>query len=424
MTAAAEGYRVRLLEPGDAGTFATVARLEVDAYPVMRVEGAEGIARFAARLESIAGDPGVRVAVAEGDGAIAGAMLLYDFTMRVRERDAFAGGLGSVAVGLAHKRRGVARTMVRWYLEDFRARGAAFAVLHPFRPDFYRALGFGYGTPVRRYRFAPATLDARGARGTVRLLDPRDRDALIACDERVRARTNGLIAKAPARVDRLLAEPALRHAGVEEDGVLRGFVQTAVRLGADGTANANELLVRELAAESPAYEAALLGYLRSQQDQFARIVVESQDDALWLASADPRDGSDVLVAAPATHRVAELGLGVMYRVLDLERAFAHLGASAAPFALRVDSEDAFFPPTAAAPTFRFGPGGPPVRDDAARPDATLRAGIAELSSLLAGSLRLRDVLARRLAELEPLDALAHVARVLDAPSPPICTTRF
>ncbi len=76
---------------------------------------------------------------------------------------------------------------MRWYLDDYRERGAAFAILHPFRPDFYRALGFGYGTPTARYRFAPAALRAEGARGTARLLGEADLEAILDCTERVRA---------------------------------------------------------------------------------------------------------------------------------------------------------------------------------------------------------------------------------------------
>src|SRR5665213_2754783 len=91
-------------------------------------------------------------------GALVGAMRLYDFTMNVHGRDGLAGGVGAVAVSRAHKRQGIARAMIAWYLDTYRRRGAPFAILHPFRLDFYRALGFGYGTPVHRYRFVPATL--------------------------------------------------------------------------------------------------------------------------------------------------------------------------------------------------------------------------------------------------------------------------
>ena len=128
--------------------------------------------------------------------------------MNVHGRDALAGGVGAVAVARAHKRQGIARAMIAWYLDHVSRRGAPFAILHPFRLDFYRALGFGYGTPVHRYRFAPASLRADGARGTVRLLGPGRPRSLLACDERLRASTHGLIVRERWPNERLLGDAA------------------------------------------------------------------------------------------------------------------------------------------------------------------------------------------------------------------------
>jgi predicted acetyltransferase len=327
-------------------------------------------------------------------------------------------------VSLAHKRQGIARTLLAWYLDHYRARNAPFAILHPYRPDFYRAIGFGYGTPSHRFRFAPATLRDDGARGTIRMLDENDTDALIACYERVRTRTHGLIAKHRIPTERLLADAALRYVGVEDGGTLRAFMQTSATAGGERVRNADELTVRDLTYEDAASLAALLGYLRAQRDQFARVVVESQDDAFYLASADPRDGSDLAVTPPATHRVAETGLGVMYRILDVPAAFATLPAAAAPFTLRIDVADAFLPQTAGTWTFRFDAHAPPRGDESARPDATLSIGIADLSSVVLGSLRLRDVVAHRLATVEPAAKLAFVDAAFRSETPPFCMTRF
>jgi predicted N-acetyltransferase YhbS len=90
-------------------TFAALARLLADAYPIMRIAGAEELASYAARLQDEANLPLSRWAVAERDGELVGAMRLYDYTMNVRGRDAFAGGVGSVGVARAHKRQGRAR---------------------------------------------------------------------------------------------------------------------------------------------------------------------------------------------------------------------------------------------------------------------------------------------------------------------------
>ena len=405
--------------------FPRLARLLADAYPIMRLTTGDALATYAEQLRTSLNQPGTRWVVAERDGALLGAMRLYDYEMNVRGRDALTGGVGSVAVSARHKRQGIARAMIAWYLEDYRSRGAPFAVLHPFRPDFYRALGFGYGTPVHRYRFAPATLRDEGARGAIRFLDESDLDALHACSERVRRTTNGLIAKRRAATERALGDPALRYVAVEDGGALRAFMQTSVRVGSDDQRNRDELIVRDLAYEDDAHLAALLGHLRAQRDQFVRIVVESQDEAFYLAATDPRDGSDEAVSVPATHRVATMGLGVMYRILDLERAFEHLPATAATFTLRVTAEDALLPPAGGTRTFRFGPHGPPQPAGApAGADATLTIGTADLASIVMGSLGLRDAVRHRLATLEPREGLDQLDAALRADRPPVCTTRF
>jgi predicted acetyltransferase len=441
MTTAARALEIRALEPDgeDPAIFPALARLVADAYPIMRRTTDEGLADYADALRRTLGHPGTRLVVAERDGAVAGVMRLYDYQMSVRGRDALSGGVGGVAVGLAHKRQGIARALIGWYAEHYRARGAPFALLWPFKLDFYRALGFGYGTPFHRYRFAPAALRDDGARGTVRILGPGDAAALEACYERVRKTTNGLAARHRVATDRALGDAELRIVAVEDGGEIRAFMQTnAVTPSDTSLRNRDELVVRDMVFEDGAYRAALLGYLRAQRDQFARIVIESQDDALYLAAADPRDGSDEVAAPPAAHRIATTGLGVMYRILDVEAAFGHLPAASAPFTLRVEVADTFFAPTAGRWTFRFGPDGPPRRsgvgaatDGAPRADgisgaadATLAIGIADLSSVVMGSLRLRDVVRNGLATVEPRAKLDVIDAAFRADQPPYCMTRF
>jgi len=408
----------------DPALVAALARLMADAYPIMGINTSDALAAYAEQLAGLMRDDDPVWVIAQRDGVLAGAMRLYDFQMNVRGRDALAGGVGSVAVARTHKRQGIARALIAWYLDHYRVRGAPFAVLHPFRLDFYRALGFGYGTPVHRFRFAPAALRDDGARGTLRALGAGDLDALLGCYERVRVRTNGLIARHRAMTERALADAALRYVGVEDAGTVRAFMQTSVIPGDPDLRNRDELVVRNLAYEDDAYLAALLGYLRAQRDQFARVVIESQDAAFHLAAADPRDGSDVAVAPPATHRVAETGLGMMYRILDVERALAHVPGAGAPFALRIAVDDPFQPTVGGTRTFRFGPRRSPQRDDTAVPDATLTIGIHDLASVVVGSLSVKDVVRHRLATVEPARAADIVDAAFRADQPPVCTTRF
>jgi GNAT superfamily N-acetyltransferase len=428
MTATTGALEIRPLarHGEDPALIAALARLMADAYPIMGITTSAALDDYAERMAQLIrdDDPAWIVVIAQRDGVLAGGMRLYDYRMNVRGRDALAGGVGSVAVARTHKRQGIARALIGWYLDHYRERGAPFAVLNPFKLDFYRTLGFGYGTPMHRFRFAPGTLRDDGARGTPRELGTGDLDDLLACYERVRAATNGLIAKHRSVTERALADAALRYVAVEDDGTLRAFMQTSVVAADPELRNRDELVVRDLAYEDDASLAALLGYLRAQRDQFARVVIESQDAAFHLCAADPRDGSDVAVAPPAAHRVAETGLGTMYRILDVERALAHVPGTPAPLVLRIDVDDPFQPAVGGTRTFRFGPSGAPRRDDAAAPDATLTIGIHDLSSVVVGSLSVRDVVRHRLATVEPARALAIVDAAFRADQPPVCTTRF
>jgi predicted acetyltransferase len=426
MTATAAGLEIRVLErEGEKHELiVALARMIVDAYPALGIDSTAAFERSVERVRDMLAYPEARFAIAERDGELVGAMRLYDYQMNVRGRDALTGGLGSVAVSLVHKRRGVARALVDWYIGDYRRRGAAFAALYPFRLDFYRTLGFGYGTPMQRYRFAPEALRDDGACGTLRLLGEADLEAILACYERIRASTHGLIKRHRTPLQRALCDAELRYVGVEDGGTLRGFMQTK-SIAHDDLRNRDELEVRDLLCEDDGYAAALLGYLRAQRDQFARVTIESQDAAFYLAAADdPRDGSDVAVAPPTAHRVAETGLGIMYRIVDLERAFATLPPAGVPFVLRLQIDDPFVPETGGGWTFRFGQDGAPRRDDGARPDATLAIGIHDLSSVVLGSLRLREAVRHRLATLEPRERLETVEAAFAVAQPPVCATRF
>ncbi|GAC1309408.1 MAG: hypothetical protein NVS2B3_09480 [Vulcanimicrobiaceae bacterium] len=401
-----------------------LVRLIADAYPIVQADTPEKLAAHTRELATSVRDPLSRWIVVDGSAELVACMKLYEYTMNVRGIDAITSGIGAVAVALAHKRNGIARGLIAWSLRAERERGAAFAILYAFRPSFYRKLGFGYGTPTHRYRFAAAAIRSDGGRGIVRALEGDDLDALLACSERVRAHTNGLVAKHRESTQRVIASPQSRYVGAFDARTLRAFMQTSVVLGAAGTVNEHTLVVRDVHAEDDASLASLWDYLHAQRDQYARIVIESQDRDLFLAAADPRDGSNLAIAPPGVHRIAETGLGVMYRILDVPAAFSHLEGGATAFVLRVEIDDAFFAPTAGSWTFDFTQGGVSPYGGSAGPDATLRIGIADLASLVVGSLGLRALVRHRLATLEPASMFATVARAFHTDAPPLCETRF
>jgi predicted acetyltransferase len=206
---------IRPVPPTDAEAF---ARKAFNAYPVLGAPGAERIARFAERMAKP--DPLVHLYGCYRDGRLLGGMRMFDFTMNVFGELLPAGGVGFVATDVSHKKQGVARDLVRGFLRHYREKGASLAVLYPFRFDFYRAMGFGYGTKTQQFRLPPARFPGGPLRQRVRLLGPGDREALAACYDRLFRRTPGLIARRPAVLDALCDAPENRIAGYFEEGQL------------------------------------------------------------------------------------------------------------------------------------------------------------------------------------------------------------
>lgn len=410
---------LRRLEADDANVAALVD-LYAGAYTVMEMTDAEKRERYETRMRAaIAQNDGVTIA-AYRDGALAGVMKWYDYTMRLRTRNVFAGGLGAVAVALDARRRGVAGDLVRAFVEAYRAAGATIALLHPFRHDFYRRFGFGHGTKMNRYRIPPSELPDDAGALRVRQMGPDEAERLAACYERVRARTNGLIVTEAWEFREQLENRALRiFAYVAADGEVRGFLTTRPMLGKANNANANELRVFEPIAETPAAMRGLLGFLRGLADQFAYVILETQDDAFHIVPRDPRDESGRILHPPAYHETNAQGAGVMYRVLDVPRALEALaGGGARPTvwaSLRV--LDALIPENAEA--FDVALSG-----DGAVDGVTASLDVADFSSLVVGALRFRTLFHYGLANVSAPEAVPALDRLFAADAPPLCTTHF
>jgi predicted N-acetyltransferase YhbS len=398
-----------------------------DAYPTMDLStAAQRDAAFEEQADRASREPEQRLVGAFRAGVLVGGMRVYDFTMCVRGAQVSTGGVGSIAVGLEHKRRGIARDLVRGFLTDFRERGAGLAVLYAFRPSFYSAMGFGYGQKINQYRIALDALPADGSRERVRALRLADAEAFLAAYNRAQARTNGLIRREVWRAEARLSNAAYRTFGYTEGGVLRGYLTVEVRLGKPGTMNRNDLYVHELVYETPAALHGLLSFARSQADQYAALIVNTHDPDFHFAVLDPRNGLDRNLYPPAHHGTNAQGLGVMYRALDAralvnalhECRFGDLDAI-----VRIDLADPFVAANAGACAIRFRAGRPELVDAAPGADVDVAIGVADFSALVMGSVRLRSLVAYGRAVLSKPSWHSRLDAAFDT-DPPQCLTRF
>jgi len=276
---------IRTLEPHEYDDFVT---LTADAYPGMELTTDAARLRFRERVEqAVAAAATVLVGLFE-NGRLLGVMRLYDFNMRLLSTETLVGGVGGVAVGLLHKKQKVAFDMLQHFLRHYKARGAPLVALYPFRPDFYRQMGFGYGAPMQQYRVAPAALPA-GPRDHLAFAGRADRAALSACYGRYRAQTNGLFARPDFAWNSIFEQPALQIVAVRPDAqTISGYLIYQFVKGPRDNFLSNDLLARELVYTSPAALAELLAFLHSQRDQVARVLLNTQEPDFHFLLRDPR----------------------------------------------------------------------------------------------------------------------------------------
>jgi predicted acetyltransferase len=359
------------------------------------------------------------------DERLLGGMRLHDFVMNMRSARVKAGGVGFIAVDLLHKKRGVARDLVAFFLKHCQEQGRHIALLYPFRSDFYKQMGFGYGTKMNQYRVKPGHLPKGPTREHVQLLGAGDKQLLADCYHRYLAATHGLIEKTPAEVDRLFKDLDQRIVGCVRDGRVTGYLFLTFKPVNPEFVLMNDALIEEIVYEDPEALSELLTFRHSQADQIRQLIVNTQDDALHHAFFDPRDGSGNWFS-DLYQQTNLQGAGIMYRVVDLRALFTALEGvdfGGQTCTLKIEARDSFFKPNDGGLVVHFDKGRPTVRDDGDY-EVAIQLDVAELSSLLMGVVSFRKLYSYGLAEISDKKYVDTVNHLFRTEEPPMCMTWF
>ena len=149
---------IKLITPDYIEDYLTIY---LNAYPAYKNTGVEGRDKYRPRiLHSMENDKKIHFYGLFEDGRLIAQMKVLDFSMNAFGRMVKATGLMALGVHPMHKKKGAARDMVRFFEEYTRETGAVVAMLLPFRMDFYRNMGYGYGSKMDEYRLPALNLPA------------------------------------------------------------------------------------------------------------------------------------------------------------------------------------------------------------------------------------------------------------------------
>lgn len=416
---------IRILSADD---FDALADIFINAYPGWMSASAEEKERIKQHLiKSHQEEPTVTYYGLWRDGQLLGGMRFHDFTMNFLQTQIPAAGVGQVAVDLVHKKEHVAKEMIAYFLQHYREQGVSIALLYPFRPDFYKKMGFGYGTKMSQYRVKPAALPRGPSKAHVRYLGEDDEQALWDCYTRLVSRTHGMIEKSQGEIAKLIKNPQLRIVGYEQDGQVVGYLAFIFDRGEN--AILNDIHVREFVYESREALSELCSFLHTQADQIRYVIFETQDESFHHLLLDPRNDSVALIPS-VYHGSNTQGVGIMYRVLDTPGIFNLLQArdfGGQSCRLKLTLEDSFLPENAGSTLLCLEGGRLMVVDDDAEGrdyDVQLRMDVAEFSSLLVGAVNLRSLDRYGLTDLSDRGYLGVLDEIFAVQDKPICMTHF
>ena len=401
------------------------ARISANAYPGMKVNTVEELTQFKQRIEKGLGQPDVHPVGLFEDDELLGVMRLFDFRMNLHGQDVAVGGVGSVAVDLVHKKKKVARDMIIYFLQYYQEQGAVFAALYPFRPDFYKKMGFGYSTPVKHYTIAPASFP-KGSKEHISLLDESDKEALAACYGRYRAKTHGMMSLPEATWDLLFEDGSFRVVGYKDGDELRGYLMFKFEPVEGGNFLANNMLVRAFIYDSTEVMAELMAFLHAQADQIERIIFTLQDENLHYLLTDPRNGSDRMLPG-INHETAVFGLGLMLRVLDVARLFSAWEArdfGGQTCRLCITVRDSFLPEHDGCTVVYFENGRSAIQFASAPYDAEIIMDVSDFSSMAIGAITFRQLHQYGLVSISDDAYLNTVNQIFWTEEKPQCITTF
>lgn len=246
----------------------------------------------------------------KGNDVVAG-MRTFLFEMNLNQTTIPVGGVGMLAVDLLHKKEGNASHLIKYFYELNKSNGNHLVMLYPFNVAFYKRMGFGMGTQVYQYYVSPSSFQDYSRKENLEHLNYEDRELILDCYNRVYQKTHGMTKRFPT--DRELTRPFNfgKVVGFKHDDQVLGYVLYEGK--------GKDLFIHELFFETREAIEELSTFLHQQADQFKRIIINANHDDLIHFVRSPESGMDTMLdTAPSVDNkhMVNLGVGVMYRVLD------------------------------------------------------------------------------------------------------------
>lgn len=395
------------------------------AYPGFNIASSEEKKKTRQRLIRLSRDPTIDHYGFYRGGKLLGGMRVYDFTMNLFSTKVLNGGVGLVAVDLLHKKEKVCKELILYFIQLYKRKGASLVSLYSFRPDFYRKMGFGYGTKINEYNIMPTDLPRGMSKKHISSLKEKDRKSFKECADRYFMRHHGMFRIKEHELDYFFERPEANTVVYKKGKKILGYLSFVFKKADDGNLLHNNIVIRELVYENRDALSELLTFLNTQGDQVSRVIYPTQDEFFHFLPFDPRDGSGHIIPV-ISHQSNTQGIGVMYRVTDAKGIFILLkkhNFNEQDCRLKITLRDSFLPQNTGSFVVHFKDGFPVLARDG-NSDVEIIMDVADFSSLLMGAVGYKNLFDYGLSDISSERYLDVVHNIFKVESKPICHTIF
>ena len=414
--------RIKIIPKKDYAAFVDIV---ANAYPGMKIITPDDKKKTIAQLKKSSSYPTVSYYGLYREKTLIGVMALYDFTMNLFNNIVKAGGIGLVAVDLLHKKEKVCKAMVQFFLDRYLKKKASLTALYPFRPDFYRKMGFGIGSKIMQYTIKPKDLICSRTKKHIHYMVLKDRKMLESCYNRFVKSRHGMLSARPNKWYQVLNAPGVRTIGYKRTNKISGYLIFTFKKVQDNNWIKNDIVVREFIYENRDVFNELISFLYSQYDQVNRIVLTTHDEYFHYSLADPRDGSDNILV-PLAHQSNTQGIAIMYRVINTKLLFKLLRNhkfNDQTCKLKINIKDSFFKPNDTSIILHI-INGKIKSTEKKKYDVEIWLDVADFSSLIMGAVDFQSLYDYGLADISSARFINLVNNVFRVTQKPMSITQF
>ncbi len=368
------------------------ADLTVLAYPGFNVSKEELQERL---IKTNSEDKDSIYYVYELDGKIVGGMRHIDYKINYNGNYIDASGVGMVAVDLLFKKQGIAKEMMEFYLEQSYKNKQYIAMLYAFRPDFYKKMGFGYGPKNYLYSFSPKSLNQITNKSAIVYLNGSDLPLLADCYLKYADSKHGFCKRNCFELNNFKQKYEKEGVvvGYKKNGHLDGYIYfTSEKIDKDNFIR-HKMIIREWIYNTPEAFSNLAGFVEMQKDQYDIVVYQTQKEDFLFALSDVRM-NDLKLYPGVSHKVAHQGMGMMYRIVDIEgfvnRISSYIKVNCPDITIALAIEDSFREKNQGVYYIKVKNREMFLSKESSSA-VPIKMDIAEFSSLMMGSAKLRNL---------------------------------